>query len=471
MSIKIPISGMHCRSCEILIEDNLKKITGVDKVNVSHKIGQAEIFYHGGAPSQNDIKSAVVAAGYTVGIKGKLPWVSKEASDYRNLLLAATILFVLYGLASWFGLFELNINTTSTSLGVVLLVGLVAGVSTCMALVGGLVLSLSARHAELHPEATPLQKFRPHLYFNLGRIVGYAILGGLIGLVGSAFKFSAGLLGFMTIIVGLVMLFLGLKLIEIFPALKEKTIALPKFISRLFGITNEQKEYSHKSAMITGALTFFLPCGFTQAMQLLAVSSGSFGTGAMIMGLFALGTAPGLLGVGGLASVFKGKKARVFFVVAGLLVILLGGYNIVNGSRLLSTISLNNNGKNQTVVNSGEFQEVRMTQGSNGYSPNVFTVEKGKTVRWIINSESVYSCASYIMMPKFKISKALTRGENIITFTPTETGEIPFSCSMGMYRGKFIVVDGPVTSANNINTENNSLATGGVCGLNGCSAN
>ena len=86
-------------------------------------------------------------------------------------------------------------------------------------------------------------------------------------------------------------------------------------------------------------------------------------------------------------------------------------------------------------------QEVRMTQSGSGYSPNRFTVKKNQTERWVINSTSQYTCASYIIMPSFGISQALKSGENTIEFTPTAAGEIPFSCSMGMYRGEFIVTD------------------------------
>jgi len=306
-------------------------------------------------------------------------------------------------------------------------------------LVGGLVLALSARHAELHPEAGTFQKFRPHIYFNLGRILGYALFGGIIGYLGSAIKPSPKFMGLMTIAVGGVMLFLGLKLIEIFPALRDKTLALPKSISRLFGMKTENKEYSHKGAVLSGALTFFLPCGFTQAMQLYAVSTGSFAQGALIMSLFALGTAWGLLGVGGLSSVFKGRAAKKFFAVAGLAVILLGVYNISNGGSVVFTKFGEQN--NAVLTGNEDYQEVKMTQGAGGYSPNVLTVKRGKPVKWIINSTTTYSCASYIVMPKFGISQPLQKGQNIITFTPTETGEIPFSCSMGMYRGKFIVTE------------------------------
>jgi plastocyanin len=215
-------------------------------------------------------------------------------------------------------------------------------------------------------------------------------------------------------------------------------MTLPSGIARFFGLKKEVKEYSHKSAMIMGTLTFFLPCGFTQAMQLYAVSTGSFWQGMAIMGLFAIGTAPGLLGIGGLTSVFKGRKARIFFMTAGLTVILLGWVNITNGSRLFGSRVDTKAAANVVDQNA---QEVRMIQGRSGYSPNIFTIKKGQPVKWIIKSTTSLTCAAYLVMPKYGISKSLQSRENIITFTPIEVGEIPFSCSMGMYRGKFIVVE------------------------------
>lgn len=59
----------------------------------------------------------------------------------------------------------------------------------------------------------------------------------------------------------------------------------------------------------------------------------------------------------------------------------------------------------------------------------------------IITSESQFSCASSIVMPKYGIKQKLVEGENIIEFISTETGNVPFSCSMGMYKGKFVVTE------------------------------
>lgn len=472
--LNISIRGMHCKSCEILVEKQLKGLCGVRHVKVSQSAGRAEIFYEGERPTNEIIEKAVQTAGYEVGEKEKAPWFSKNFSDYRDLFKAAVILFFLYVLADWTGLLQINVSSGAerAGLAVALLVGLVAGVSTCMALVGGLALGLSARHAELHPEATSAQKFRPHLYFNLGRALGYGFFGGLVGLLGSVVSFTGNILGILTVAVGVVMIFLGLKLVEIFPALRDKTISLPSGIAKFFGLRSEHnKEYSHRRSMILGALTFFLPCGFTQAMQLYAASTGSATQGALIMFLFALGTAPGLLSLGGLSSIFKGRAARVFFMTAGLAVILFGVINIRNGSRL---ISWGGASAPNGTVNTKEEQIVRMTQEADGYSPNVFTIEKGRPVKWIINSVSQYSCASSIIVPRFRITKFLKQGENIITFTPTELGEIPFSCAMGMYRGKFIVVDKLNKSAPVQQTQKAlsgggcGAATGGGCG--GCGA-
>ncbi len=435
---------MHCKSCELLIEDNLRKLPGVKRVEVSHISGKAKIWCDDGTPPAKSIGAAVEDAGYTLGQEDKKHWFSRNSQDYLNLVNAGGILLVLFFLAQIFGFSDMAGNFQQKSIAMSLVVGLVAGVSSCMALIGGLVLALSARHSELHPEASRMQKFRPHLFFNLGRVLGFAVLGGLIGMAGGALQPSAKFMGLLTLLVGGAMLVMGLKLIEIFPILQKVNIALPKFVSKLFGIKREQKEYSHKGAVLGGALTFFLPCGFTQAMQLYAVSTGSFVSGALIMSLFALGTSPGLLGIGGLSSAFKGSKAKVFFAAAGLAVIILGIFNIFNASQLAFSSGPARNQTNKTISPSAPAegaQEVRMTQGASGYSPNKLTVKKGIPVRWIISSTNQYSCAAFLIMPKYGINQALKSGENIIEFTPEKSGEIPFSCSMGMYRGKFIVTD------------------------------
>lgn len=447
---------MHCRSCEILLEKNISKVAGVKKVRVNHKKGVAEIEHE--APLQGaDIDRAVQDAGYQLGKEDKKSFFSKNLGDYFEVAAVASILLVIYLLADSFGLLDLSFNTGSNpSYFAVVLIGLTAGISTCMALIGGLVLGISSRHAELHPESSASEKFRPHLFFNLGRIISYMILGGLIGLLGSAFQLSTSMLGILTLILGAIMLFLGLKLIDIFPRLSNKSLTLPKGISRMLGLGGDMKEYSHRGSFVTGALTFFVPCGFTQAMQLYAVSTGSFTQGMLIMSLFAFGTMPGLLGIGGLTSVVKGAFSRYFFKFAGVLVIAFAVFNISNGYNLTgftfasvtiynSTVSGTGGSKSGTEPAGAKIengvQVIQMEQLGNGYRPNQFTIKKDIPVRWVINSTNSYTCAAYVVIPSINISKALQRGKNVVEFTPTKSGPMRFMCGMGMYTGTFNVVD------------------------------
>lgn len=481
---KLDIKGMHCRSCEILIEDELTKINGIKKAVVDHKNGTAEIFYSGRF-NKESVKKAIENAGYSLG-KEKLQFISLDYYDYLELGVIFIILMLLYLIAKNLGLFNLtnSISSNYSNLSVVLLIGLTAGVSSCMALVGGLVLGASARFAEKHPSATGLEKFKPHLYFNLGRIASYFVLGGIIGLVGSFFQLSTSILGIMTIAVGMVMFVLGGQLVEIFPILKRISFTIPKSLTRTFGIKDRaEMEYSNKNASIMGALTFFLPCGFTQAMQLYAISTGNPVSGALTMGVFAIGTAPGLLSVGGLTSVVKGEGARYFFKTVGIIVIFLALFNLSNGLNLLginlqipfvfgSNTNNNSEPSDENVKTVNGVQEVRMTQDASGYTPNNFIIKKGIPVKWIITSQDSNTCAASIVSQQLGIRQSLQPGENIIQFTPSETGIIRFSCIMGMYTGSFNVTDGSSGRAENNtlvaqNTTSNSQATQQSCGSSG----
>ncbi len=440
----IPIRGIHCRSCELLLENAIGSIQGVSKVKVDFRKGCATIEYSADIPSQNEIVNIVKQAGYEVGEPGKLPWITKNNTDWRYIIFGIGLLTVLYYALRGTGLLDFALDEKEVTTTFALLLGLIAGVSTCMALVGGLVLGVAARHAELHPEATALEKFRPHIFFNGGRVLGYALLGGLLGLFGGFLQISGDILAFLTLVVGTVMIILGIKLTNLSPRISAISLTLPSSVVRFLGLSEHQKEYSHKTSMLTGILTFFLPCGFTQAMQLYAISTGDFKSGALIMGAFALGTVPALLGIGGLSSIMKGTMARIFYAVVGILVITFGVYNIQSAIAVLPTaISFGSQEINYTPfegdVEQQDTQIIKMTQSASGYSPSTLRVKEDIPVRWVITSESSFTCASSIVVPSLGIRTNLKKGENIIEFTPTKKGSIPYSCSMGMYRGIIIV--------------------------------
>ena len=275
--IVIPIRKMHCRSCEILIEQELGKIPGVERVEASTRKAQATVYARGPLDLAL-MQKAIEGAGYEVGKDEQRRWLTADWDEYGNLLLGAMVLFGLYVIAKRTGLLDLSMSVSGgKDMGTALLIGLTAGISTCMALVGGLVLGLAGRFAEKHPESTVGQKFRPHLFFNIGRIASFFVLGGLLGSLGGFLALSSVVIGMLTIVVALVMLLVGLQLTEVSPALNAYKLTLPPSIAKALGLKRQsEQEYSHTGAMTLGALTFFLPCGFTQLMQMNAIASGGF---------------------------------------------------------------------------------------------------------------------------------------------------------------------------------------------------
>lgn len=445
----ISISGMHCKSCEMRIEDQFMRQEGVIKAIADFKTGTLNLVYAKGySLKQTNKLKLVEELGYSIGKnEKKLSIISKNPKDYQDLGIALVILLGLYAIISGLGIGDLAPSTSSKSfsLPIIILIGLTAGFSTCMALVGGLVLGISAKMSEAHPNATPSEKFRPHLFFCSGRILSYILLGGVLGLVGSVFQFSSFSLGLLTIVIGVVMLVMGIQLLDIFPWANRLKLTLPKSISRKFG-SSSAKKYSHGNAMVLGALTFFLPCGFTQAMQVYAIGTGNFVDGALTMGAFVIGTIPGLLGIGGLTSVVKGTLARRFFKLAGLVVVCFAVFNISNGMGL-SGLSLPGSNETRTslvdpnVTIENGVQVVRMKEVEDGYVPRTFAIRSDLPVKWVIDAEAPMSCAASLTVPKYGIRKTLNAGENVIEFIPTGTGLIKFTCSMGMHTGSFTVLD------------------------------
>ena len=203
------------------------------------------------------------------------------------------------------------------------LIGLIASVSTCMAVVGGLVLSVSANYAKEG------DKIKPQIFFHAGRIISFFILGGAIGALGSAFQLGGGGTFVLGLLVGLVMLALGINLLDVFPWVKKFQFVLPTFFSNHL---LEVRKINHTlTPLLLGIVTFFLPCGFTQSMQIYALSTGDFFSGALTMFVFALGTFPVLALMSFTSLGIHDKITRgIFFKTAGLVVIFFAVFNLIN---------------------------------------------------------------------------------------------------------------------------------------------
>jgi len=201
-----------------------------------------------------------------------------------------------------------------------------------MAVVGGLVLSMSATFAREG------DRVRPQILFHAGRIVSFFVLGGIIGALGASFTLGTTGIFILGLLVGIVMLMLGVNLLDVFPWAKRLQPSMPKFLSKhALGVS----KLNHMlTPLLVGAVTFFLPCGFTQAMQLYSLTTGSFFTGGLTMLSYALGTLPVLALIGFSSfSIKNSSKAGIFFKSAGIIVILFAIFNIINSLVVTGLIS------------------------------------------------------------------------------------------------------------------------------------
>ncbi|WP_024287559.1 sulfite exporter TauE/SafE family protein [Cellulomonas sp. KRMCY2] len=449
--LDLPVRGMTCRACEVRVGKALRAVDGVEHVRVSATRGTARVTTSGRVP-RPALVDAVAHAGYALGEDDRA-WISRDRRVWSDVAAAVVVIAVLAILVRAAGLGELagglSAAASGGSLAVVVLLGLTAGVSTCMALVGGLVLAVSARHAERHPNASSAQRMRPHLAFNAGRVLGFGVLGATLGALGSVVRLSGGTLALVTIVVSLAMVAVGLQLTRVSPRLAGRTLALPAGLAARLGLDGASTGgYGDVRSAVLGGLTFLLPCGFTQAVQLYALSTGSPVRAGLVMALFALGTVPGLLGIGGLTSVVRGSFAPRFFRFAGVAVLAFAAVNLSGAVTILAPGRTGGTGPTATAVSANVtlgdgVQVLRTVQAADGYEPAEATVLAGTEVRWEIDSVAP-SCASALYAPELGLGTVLLdSGVNVLTFTPQEPGRLYYSCAMGMYTGVIDVIAAP----------------------------
>src|SRR3989344_4788078 len=112
----------------------------------------------------------------------------------------------------------------------------------------------------------------------------------VIGLIGSSFQVGLTVNVVLGILVALVMFILGVNLLDVFHFTKRLQVSTPSWLSR--HVVRGSRHDHYFAPLLVGIGTFVLPCGFTQSMQLYALTTGSFMHGALTMFVFALGTFP-----------------------------------------------------------------------------------------------------------------------------------------------------------------------------------
>jgi len=440
-SIKLKIDGMTCVNCENRIERKLQRTNGVRKAKVRYASGTAEITYDENITSIEKIIAVIERLGYKAAEETE----KTKRADASKALGVFVVLFALYMILRRFGALDV-FNAfpearEGMGYGMLFLIGLLTSLH-CVAMCGGINLSQTvSRNAQMSKSGTAV--LLPSVLYNSGRVISYTVIGGIVGAVGSVVSFSGTMKGVVQLAAGVFMIIVGLNMLNLFPGLRRLTPRMPKVFAKKI---NQQK--SGKSPFIVGLLNGLMPCGPLQAMQLYALSTGSPVKGALSMLLFSLGTVPLMFGLGALSTFLSRKFTAKMMTVSAVLVVVLG-ISMFSSGMSLSGISLSNiiggagsGARNENIAKVTDNVQVVTTKLSSGsYEP--ITVQKGIPVRWIIKAEKkdINGCNNEIIIPEFNIDKKLMARDNIIEFTPTESGTFPYSCWMGMIRSRITVVD------------------------------
>ena len=83
---------------------------------------------------------------------------------------------------------------------------------------------------------------------------------------------------------------------------------------------------------------------------------------------------------------------------------------------------------------------VRITVSKRGFSPSSINVEEGYPVTLIFKRKDKQGCGNKVVFPSLNITKNLPVGKPVtVQITPERSGDIAFTCGMGMYKGNIVV--------------------------------
>ena len=291
------VDGIICPNCTYEINVRLQRTEGIRSVKTSYIKSEVTAEYDPDRITEPEIASQLSGMGYPVG-KGR----RNLLSDALGIGCIAALYFLLTRLI---GAVPMPMAEQGMSLWLVFLTGLLGGVH-CIGMCGGIMLT---QHNALA--------------YNGGRMVGYTIMGGIFGAVGSALVFSAGLKSAVFIIAGGLVILIGLQMWGV-PLLRKLRPGLPSPCGR------------RGKPFVVGLLTGVMPCGLLTSMWFVAASASSIPKGAAIMLAFGLGTCICMLLFGLLGDALTRKYNKYILKASTMLIITMGLMLLVKGISILT---------------------------------------------------------------------------------------------------------------------------------------
>ena len=301
------IDGMTCINCQKRIENCLRKRVEIKEAEVSYETGTAEILYDANKITLQEIIRIINGLGYDA---------KAEPNSRKDIALRAvqelTIILAVFFLLQHFGILNRlapdSLADASMSYGMLFVIGMVTSVH-CIAMCGGINLSQTLQREASKDISRKM--FKNTLMYNMGRVVSYTVIGGVLGAIGGltgiggSLQSSSLLQGSLKLFAGIVMIIMGVNMLGIFQGLrgclknypskpqkiqdaffcKKRILFLhkmrvPVFHKKLIPFVHKKISGGRKTPFLIGICNGFMPCGPLQSMQIVALASGNIFTGA-----------------------------------------------------------------------------------------------------------------------------------------------------------------------------------------------
>jgi sulfite exporter TauE/SafE len=303
------------------------------------------------------------------------------------------------------------------------ILGVVASLTSCTTIVGGIITALSRKWASNQQKSLIIK-------FHFGRLISFLVFGTILGLLGGFFQISINIMSFFTIIISLLMIIIGLQILQI-PFFKSFSFTnLSVFLPKLF----KDKLANKRAPYYFGGLTFFIPCGFTLIAQSMAV----------------IGTLPSLI-ILSLTGYLLGKRSELsdaFSILTSIAIIIFSLYTINSQLNVLGFLSINdflNNDNKQIfgssmtlgskIINSSEGQKQNITVLAKEfeYYPPALKLKADVKSTLTVISQNVEGCAQAMWLGGMhdKPIYLASTGKTQFEFVPRK-GKYKISCTMGM---------------------------------------
>lgn len=154
----------------------------------------------------------------------------------------------------------------------------------CIGMCGPIALSLPLGNVSAEKKVAKI------LLYNIGRVLAYGFIGGIIGVFGLGLRY-VGIVQLLSVISGVLLLLIGLLSL---PKLRFRVFTAPKalvsWIQQKIGYYMKRKSWA--TLFFVGFFNGFLPCGLVYAGLIGSLVAGTWLGGVFYMMVFGVGTLP-----------------------------------------------------------------------------------------------------------------------------------------------------------------------------------